>query len=354
MQACSPCKLSIPMPHLHDPTCTKGDLYFAQNLHKQNTINGNDIQQIIAEGQKIRRHLREVVSPWRYETKPCVVAVQGFCNTQLRNNLLRGLINFFHPYLIHAAQVGKDRWESIMLLHLREGCIRRHFNSNTSSLCALDFTDFVQTMQNWLDRFCVQANAIELAHWCDMPTLTSVDRINAGSHRFGNWHHEKCLRYVYEYLFKRSEIYKSQQNAYMREQTGLEFSVGNMMQVAFERQNLELEISTLRSLHTQTVSHLSTLQTLCNVHSAVLQELRLATIQRMHTQRAPVLWPEGTAVDSRLVAAIESHQTTTQTIENLRNILNPPTAPVVIDLTSQDTNFAHTSQATAHTSQSSN
>lgn len=330
---------TLPTMSSPEPNCTKGDLATAQNLHKQAHLSTLEVHQIVSEGQKIRQNLRDVVTPWRYETRPCIVAMQGFCNQQLRNTLLRTLQNFYHPLLIHASQVGKDRWESILLINIREGALRRHYSPDPKSFGAIDFSCFVQCLQTWVDRFRVQANVIELSRWCDLPTLTSIDRINAGSHRFGNWHHEKCARYVYEYLWRRNEVHREQQNAYVRENTGLEFSVGNMMQVSFERQNLELEIATLRSLHAQTLSNISTLHTLCSVHATVLQELRLATVQRMQTQRAPVMWPEGTAVDSRLVAAIESHDTTMQTIANLRNSLNPQ-PQTIIDLTLADTTSA--------------
>ena len=315
--------------------CTKMDVNVAQNLQKQANLCTTDIQNIVAIGQDTRRQLRDVVPPWRYEVKPCIVAIQGFCNPQMRNTLLRTLQNFYHPHLTHASQVGKNRWEAIVMFHLREGCVRRHFSANPQCFASLDFGGFVHNLQTWLDRFCVQANAIELARWSDIATLSAIDRVNAGSHRFGNWHHEKCARYVFEYLWRRNEVHREQQNAYVREHTGLEFSVGNIMQVAFERQNLELEMATIRSMQTQTIAHLSTLQTLCAVHATVLNELRLATVQRLQTQRAPVLWPEATAVNSRLLAAIESHGTTMQTVSNIQNLLQPPPAEVV-DLTEQE------------------
>lgn len=329
MSACKPVSAK-PNPTI---PCTKGDLGVAQNLHRAGNLSVTDVHTIVSEGQIIRQKLRDVVSPWRYDVKTCVLAIQGFSHQQLRNTLLRALQNFMHPVLLHASQVGKDRWESVLIFHLREGVIRRHFSNEPEAFAILDFGIFVQRLQSWLDRFCQSTNVVELVRWSDLATLTSIDRVNSGSHRFGNWHHERCARYVYEYLWRRNEVHREQQNSYVREHTQVDFTVGNMLQAAFDRNNLELELATLRSLLTQTISSVSTLHTLCAVHATVLHELRLASVQR-NAETHSVPWPEGTAVDSRLTAALESHHTTMQTVANIRNALAPQPA-AVIDLTSQ-------------------
>lgn len=330
----------------------KADMHIAASMNKLQHISDSEIQTIVSEGQHFRAKLRAVVPPWKYETKPCVLALQGFSNTQMRNCLLRAIQIFFRPTVLHASQIAKDRWEAVICLHIRIGVIFQFFPHSVQELLpgfdALkshdgwhDFSSFVTSFETWLQRFSVQVNVIELSRWMDVATVSALDRINAGTHRFGNWQHERTSRFVYEYLWKRNEIFKQQQNSYVHQHVGMDFTIGNMMQVAFDRQNLQLELATVHSTLARTIEQVNRLLALNTVHSSVLQELRQASISyinsnlRDNQQRST----PHTALSSRLMAAIESHHEAMLHTNSIRHTLFPPqqAAPdEVIDLREND------------------
>jgi hypothetical protein len=118
------------------------------------------------------------------------------------------------------------------------------FVTSAGNILLLDVEHIMHYLQAWkLSLCCIDLGNCDVS---DEALLTAVDRLETGRQQYGNWN---CAHnFNFRQKIRSNIIARDEQRAreHVRQQTGLEFTPGNMLRVYYESQNARIEMSSLQ------------------------------------------------------------------------------------------------------------
>ena len=228
----------------------KNEARLYERIQKQTTHSNKELEELMQSLRDMRATLNARPKPFVYQAQTVVLSLHGFSNSQHRNNLVWALRYALKPTMLFCSQVRPNQWEGIMVLSIRLGTLYRFFppTSETYTVQEKDATtqrmksiqkhhfissidSFVSTLETLLDKFKLSTGVNDLVSWLDVSTVSCIERIERGSHKFGDFYHIKNQPLVFAYENRRREMRDDMDNQRVRDVTGVDFTVGNMLQV---------------------------------------------------------------------------------------------------------------------------
>lgn len=283
-----------------------------KQLRNQNTHTDDAIMNLLNDLRTLKSRLNFVGMRGKTQYRPVVVAMFGFGNVQHRNNCLRAIRYTMNPRLIHCSQTGQMQWECIMVLSVRESCLSTFYDNATDQ--------FIVDLDIIMDQFKLSINVLELVSWKDPSTVACVERIQNGLLNFGNWSTERNTVLRMEYELEKTALADAKRTQFMQEQTGRQFTIGNMLELYYERRNAELETNRFRDTFQTAMRNIAMLQHAAVTHAQQLQQLHIATYN-ISGPGQPATWPTSNQHSHLVQAAVGTHSNTMAEIANMRQTI---------------------------------
>ncbi len=320
-------------------------------LHKQTTHSAEEIEHIMRELTSIRSKLRTRTPRFNYQIQLMVFSFYGFGNVLMRNNLMWCLRYAINPKLLYCSQTKRNFWEAVIVFPVRVGTLQNFFSSECKSSFRADGTlgspvllspvDAVaQTFSSLIDLFRLSADVIDLNSWADPATTSCVQRIESGNYHFGDlWHdRNRWLTVTYQQNLRRHE--DAERNRTVRQITGNDFTVGNMLATYHELRNLEIDVNRERAMVAQALQILPFVTTNLARQAALMHLIISASQQTLN--------PNATQTSST-----NSHNTQARRVSINAPLREPPPSqlPLPDSLANLPTNQASNQQTNQPTNQ---
>ena len=324
------------VPHTIPNNMARFKSQIQKQLHNQNTHTDDEIMNLLNDLRTIKSRLNFAGVHAKHRFRQVVVAMFGFGNVQHRNNCLRAIRYTMNPRMIHCSQTGQMQWECILVLSVRESCLSTFYDNATDQ--------FIVDLDIIMDQFKLSINVLELVSWKDPSTVACVERIQNGLLKFGNWSTERNTVLRMEYELEKTVLSDAKRSQFMQEQTGRQFTIGNMLELYYERRNAELETNRFRDTFQTAMRNIAMLQHAAVTHAQQLQQLHIATYN-ISGPGQPASWPTSNQHSHLVQAAVDTHSNTMTEIANMRQTIMHAVLPQharasaqseseVIDLTS--------------------
>lgn len=174
---------------------------------------------------KWKRELMKLVQSSKRSHTQHSLALWGFGTVDRRDLVMRVLRYVLKPRLIMVSHVSDSRFEGLLV-----------------TKCAYD----EEIMSEWLHECNMGMGMHTMDTWMDESMVSCITRIEQGTNLSGNWMSVgmRHTRLMYQRLKHEAAERKRQQQ--VQQQTGMAFTTGNMLMLYHDRNNANINLSTLQ------------------------------------------------------------------------------------------------------------
>lgn len=165
--------------------------------------------------------------------------IWGFGTTANRNVAVNMLRFTLRPRMIHMSTQSSGRFEGYLILRSQ---IQDEALTELLELLRLGF------------------GFSEFDSFMDESSISCIERVNGGSYPIGDWEHARNRNIKLCFERKQKESLDQRRRQIVLQETGMEFSTGNMLAVYYDRENLRLESTRVHTLLVMIWQHMSLLR----------------------------------------------------------------------------------------------